>query len=447
MSENRISDELRCDHLFLLVGTNPLPNWVAARLLTRLNAQVHLLCTSDVSEQTRRLKEALQRDPAHPLSVDWIETDGADERKIYDAVRRMAEEVRKELEKAWQDKKKSSIGLNYTGGTKMMSVHAHHALRDVFADLPRERQPVFSYLHAGDLEMKFDSASGQQPVDVSTLPAACLSAEMLFCLQSDLKKFRYETVPKGVDAARGLAAIHSHEVGQYLWRNRYRELAQSKPGTQSFLPTETAFQQAIEESLNISAKKLNPRAQSNLLQLMMDGYQQLLTGFHVSGGSSLEEVVQQNRQDFQDVRALANWFNGLWLEHFTLAQLQACKDVKWNPDGPITNAIVMSESGFDFQTDVMALRGYQLFYFSCFTGSDVMTTKLKLLEAMVRATQFGGDEARAAVVSGVDDYTRVCQQAGADWAQGRTRGQFEVFGREHLPNLAEHISEWVNRRK
>lgn len=447
MANGLIEDLPKSDHLFLLVGTNPLPNWVAARLLTLPSARVYLICTSDVAEQTRRLQVALQGDEDHPLSVNWIETDGADERKIYDAVRKLAEGVRKEVERAWQEGKEGSVGLNYTGGTKMMSVHAHHALRDVFATLPNERQPIFSYLHAKDLEMKFDGASGQQPVPVSQYQKICLSAELLFQLQSDPKKFTYETLPRCATAAKGLATIHSHEVGQHVWRNRYRDLAQSKFSPQFFLPTETAFQEYIEESLNESAKKLNPRARSNLLQLMMDGYQQLLTGFQVSGGSSLEEVVKRNPHDFQDIRTLANWLNGLWLEHFTLAQLQACKDVQWNPGGLITNVTVKSESGFDFQSDVIALRGYQLFYFSCFTGSDLLRTKLKLLEAMVRATQFGGDEARAAVVSGVNDYTRVCQQAGADWAQGRTSGQFEVFGREHLPNLAEHISEWVNRCK
>ena len=36
----------QCDHLFLLIGANPLPNYVAARLLTRPGGQLHLLASS-----------------------------------------------------------------------------------------------------------------------------------------------------------------------------------------------------------------------------------------------------------------------------------------------------------------------------------------------------------------------------------------------------------------
>jgi len=218
MADSPIGKHLKSDHLFLFVGTNPLPNWVAARLLTQPGAKVHLICTSDVSEQRRRLQDALQSDPNHPLTVDWRETDGADERKIYDAVRSLAEEIKKTSN--------GSVGLNYTGGTKMMSVHAHHALRDVF---PRERQPIFSYLNAGDMELKFDSASGQQPVSVSSCKKICLKAEELFSLHGDLKKSSLEKDVKGEIAALGLAVIHSHEAGQDVWKKWYRNLKDNKP--------------------------------------------------------------------------------------------------------------------------------------------------------------------------------------------------------------------------
>src|SRR5437868_4689248 len=273
MSTKKNLDEQRCDYLVLLVGTNPLPNWVAARLLTKPKSKVHLLCTAEVFDQTRRLKEALQSDPAHPLSVDWIETDGADERKIYDVVSEKAEEIRRELEKAWQEGRESSVGLNYTGGTKMMSVHAHHALRDVFANLPRERQPIFSYLNAGDLKMRFDSDVCPEPKDISNLPAVCLSAEMLFRLHNNPKKFKLEILIKDQDSvaylekssqqaleqpvpfatrkrvARGLALIHSHKAGQKAWGGWYKELKQKNFSPVFTLPTETELQKDIAKHL------------------------------------------------------------------------------------------------------------------------------------------------------------------------------------------------------
>jgi hypothetical protein len=55
-------DDYQVDHLILLVGGNPLPNYVAARVLTKEDAKVSLIYSEDSETIADRLKEALGKD-------------------------------------------------------------------------------------------------------------------------------------------------------------------------------------------------------------------------------------------------------------------------------------------------------------------------------------------------------------------------------------------------
>lgn len=414
----------RSDHLFLLVGGNTLPNWVAAQLLLKQpNGRVYLVYTSGVRKQLERLKRILEEEEK---PVSCFETDSADEEKIFKVVKDQAERLARTTS--------GKIGLNYTGGTKMMSVHAHHAIRDAVHD------PILSYLDAHSLKLKFDDPPGGER-EIALAPQVCISIEKLFKLHGDPKKYKrgdrdrfsYDDKVRAPNAARGLAIAHSHSSGQELWRKWYNEMMKTKPVDQALLPTEDDFNRLGDAPPDVIA-----------------GCRGVLDGFGVKGGETLQTVVQKNSGDFDRVSTLTNWFNGLWLEHYTFSQIAAaCQEEKFklNANGLVTNLRATSESGRDSQADVLALRGYQLYYFSCYTGSDPTTTKLKLFEAIVRATQLGGEEARAAVVACVDNPVALRRQVEEELEDDSREGQFEVFGRDSLPKLAGELKRWFDGKR
>ena len=135
----RIPCEYQTDHLFLLVGTNPLPNLVAAKLLAKAGGTVHLVHSSNTADVARRLEEVLSR--LHSVGrfqkVEVHEADARDiENKVGAATRALD----------------GSIGLHYTGGTKPMAVHAFRA---VDREGSRRHPPaVFSYLDAASFELR-----------------------------------------------------------------------------------------------------------------------------------------------------------------------------------------------------------------------------------------------------------------------------------------------------
>lgn len=415
----------RCDHLFLLVSGNTLPNWVAAQLLLNPNGRVYLIYTSSVGKQLDRLKRVLE---AEGRAVSCFETDSADERKIFKAVCDQAKKL--------AQTSSGRLGLHYTGGTKMMSVHAHHALLAVKKEFPAT-DPVFSYLDAEKLALKFD---GGGEVAVGQLPQVSLNIRKLFDLHGDAQKYKqadpkraqpdlfsYDDKCKAAEAAHGLALACGYPEGRRFWLSWYQK---NRSAAQPRFPAEEDFNDLDDTPEVLTASR------------------QVWGGFGVTAGAMLKEAVASRADEFKDVKALLNWFNGLWLEHYTMSQLAALRErgeIKLNDGGLVNNLCVTCENGRESQADVLALSGYQLYYFSCFTGNDFTTAKLKMFEAITRAEQLGGDEAKAAVVACIDDHGRLQSQVEAELQNTHSAGRFRVFGRESFPRLAADLKQWFKQ--
>lgn len=130
------------------------------------------------------------------------------------------------------------------------------------------------------------------------------------------------------------------------------------------------------------------------------------------------------------------WLKGKWLENFVLDSLVNLSQSLYLQECAQNIEI----TGVSFEVDVIALRGYQLFAFSCSTDTRKDQLKLKLFEAYVRARQLGGDEARVALVCCSDDPEGLEHEMRRDIDP---EGRIRVFGRKHLADLATHLEQWI----
>jgi hypothetical protein len=101
----------------------------------------------------------------------------------------------------------------------------------------------------------------------------------------------------------------------------------------------------------------------------------------------------------------------------------------------------------DFEVDVAALSGYQLFAFSCTTAWGKATLKQKLFEVLIRGRQLGGDEARIALVTTAKEpkYNvahALQQELQTSWRPANT---IKVFTPENNPRLQEALKNWIKR--
>jgi hypothetical protein len=367
MSRNQI------EKLALIVGSNPLPNYLVAR-------ELHPKClilyyTPQTETVMHRLRDALD------VSVNAILIDDPDR----------AEAIYRNCRK--QDL--AGAYLNYTGGTKSMSVHIYRCWRDANPDASLGWA---SYLSDAAEELRFDDGTSRKvdvDVDLETL--------------AKLHGIRLITAPLGGGLATGGAGDPTPSDVQALARavladpdlsGRIHERKELKD----------AEKKRVSEPIDLSTIQGLPT-----LSCMRIG------GSGWSGSR---------------VKAWAKFLRSHWLEEWVASCLR-----------PLVNQVhvgVRAEiNGREFELDVVTMRGYRLHVVSCTTEAESLSRcKSKLFEVAHRARQLGGDRSRAALAC-------LLPESKANMVQGDVRSVWgpangdgaKVFGLRHLHEWDEGHSD------
>ena len=405
-----IPDKYKSNHLFLLIGTNPLPNYVAARLLLLSSGFLYLLHTKETKPIAERLRLSLRRHLSG-AEVENFEIDSTDNVKIRDEVAKIL--TSRKLGSV--SGKVQSVGLHYTGGTAAMSVHTYAAFEQFFKEsLVRV---VYSYLDARTLSLRFDGHGGELATDYVAGSLCKIELDELAKLhgyggfKKELERASSNQFAKKIINA--LIEIHSTEEGYLQWREYGQSGYVTLPNVTQ-CPLLTPFDAVVKSALGINPE---PADVARLLAR------------------------------FSQLTSYSKWFNGEWLEDYVLDQItDLSESMALHSFGkglqPIRGERRSGSELFDL--DVAAMRGYQLFAISCMVagvnGKKVKDNyKEHLLEVYVRARQLGGDEARIALVGHYQDPALLQQEVEESWfAEGKIR----VFGLPHLEKLKDHLRDW-----
>jgi hypothetical protein len=412
----------KVDHLFLLIGENPLPNYVTANLLLKKGGTPYLVHTTGTETQAKRLKNILDNkliglQPAQLISLGKYESD--------------AYHIQDEIRRKIQDLKNVKIGLNYTGGTKAMAVHAYRA---VFSQ--SHVDTVFSYLDARRLEMCIDREDGER-IRIKVTPNV---------LQVDLKKvfelhgWKWGSdpidEPKLIKAANAFAEFHTKEDGVTTWRSWCDQILRPVTKDKKYNWLDEKELKKINR-LSLESVKSQLQIKSALIELGLIGEELSL------------EVVKE--QGLKKLKHVCEWLDGEWLEHYVLQQVKQISEKRLIHDSA-TSFWIFTENNAKqnkFQFDVAFMRGYQLFAISCTTDKTKQLCKSKLFEAYIRAQQLGGSEARVALVCCASQKDVNALQAEISNVLSSESNaiikdyKIAVFGADVLMNLSEEIDTWI----
>jgi Domain of unknown function (DUF1887) len=484
--------DYKVDHLFLLVGENPLPNYIAAKMLLKEGGTVYLVHSTDTAGKADCLKRMLA-----PINVDELISLGKSEADSSVIRKKIQPRVEKILEKY----PNTTFGLNYTGGTKAMSVHSYRALFEASG----VHDAKFSYLDARSLKMLIDRDNDSPksvPVPIK------LSLQEIF----DLHDLRWESDKKPVpdpilpELAIEFAKLHTDPSLVIAWRwwcdnvlkpaTKILKKKQNKPPEWEWKKDELIDKVTLKPDFAI--QKLNEALQEFLKQpeegkSLLEAFQQEnfqtvkeLSNFYnalwvpeytphiekvtkvlAQGGylgeseielslNKIAEISKQiaeisNKSDenekpyLEKSKNACRWLDGLWLEHYTLEQVQALS--KNNPG-------LINDSGMSFEVkdakrkkfefDVAFVQDYQLFALSCTTDASKGLCKSKLFEAYIRARQLGGDQARVALVCCYDKPKDLADEMKVETEVDKKDPKIAVFGCKELDNLHVHIKNWID---
>lgn len=413
----------RADHLLLLVGGNPLPNAVAAELLLAEGGRCTLVHTDDtlgVAELlARRLGESRKAQ-----AIQLARVEDADARSITDGVAGVLRAHPAER-----------IGLHYTGGTKAMATHAYRAL-EAHARADGGVTSLFSYLDARRMAMVFDPVGAAPGAHLPVALAVRMNLDKLMALHG-WEDPRAQTQPRLPELAASLLSLYSSSTGADAWRQWLRD--RLYPRTQSknhdWLPDDQLRTRSVD-------LPTDPRLGAVAAELR--------STFGLPENAASLAIGQAAQGRFARCADLLTFLQGTWLESGVMRALQSIKaGCDLNSLGAHIQPVARGGATTEFELDVAAMRGYQLFAFSCATTTDHhggrATLKHKLFEVALRARQLGGDEACAALVCAADDPDSLQAEVRTTLGEnlGRQGHRIVVFGRRDLTDLAARCAAWI----
>ncbi len=340
-SDNKF-EKYKNDSLFLLIGTNPLPNYVAFKLLTKPSSHIFLVHTNETNQVADRLLNVMN---LLPEKFTKINVDEANAENIYSKITEFA-------------KGKRGIGLNYTGGTKSMAVHSYRAIMAI------DPEAIFSYLNARNLELLIETRHYSKSVTIGHFLQPGLK-ELMTLHGYTPKEDKLTKEPYRPDFCHEMAKIPCKELRS--WCDNNLRCGEGTP---------------FRKNTNLKSVELPFYPPFEKLAIYYKDCKTL---------GDLEKKWQWTR----GITKLAKWFDGTWLEHYTLWALQRIM-ISSNIHEAVLGLEINERN--EFELDIVAMKGYQLFAISCSTDSGKSMLKLKLFEAYVRARQLGGDEAKIGMV-------------------------------------------------
>src|SRR6266851_1742607 len=421
--------DYQVDHLLLLVGSNPVPNAVAGKLLTRPGGTITIIHSADGLDLAQRLKSWFVNAGHSDKNIGFTQVEESNATLVNERVHEVLEQRENDFSNA-NKARMARVGLNYTGGTKVMSVHAYRALENWAKS--RDREAIFSYLDARTLQMRFDQARGRDAISFYVGLEVDIGIGDLLELHDWKLEKDPTSEPVLPQSAAALLAVHSNPTNAGIWTEwLHNELLRSARRRVSIDPPFWVYQSGEELQGQYEVKQPASKWKNNTeLRKLAISWPNL---------PALRETISSElgQSGAEHLNLTAVTGKGCKNEE------EFCMDLQ--PKVPRNGA---GKTGFQF--DVVAIRGYQLFAFSCTTESAEESggrglLKQKLFEAYVRARQMGGDEACIALVC-------CAKQETADELEAEMRrdfsqeGRIRVFGREHLEKLTENIANWVREQ-
>lgn len=455
-------DKHKVDHLFVLVGDNPLPNYVAARLLLYDDGTVHLVYTTKTKKRADLLETQLKKLKEFNINITVKRIElGSAWADGYDIRKKIQEKIRPKGKPPLEGR----IGLNYTGGTKAMAVHAYQALLELNLPTPilnsslglELPNPVFSYLDSIKLQMCIDDNENRKTIAVPAAIAVSPPPQLEQILRLHKLSWKPEEPPIEKSQAQEAAAEFAKQFMKIpspgmksqisgMWRKwcdaafqdaKYASGERKGYWKEDFeIPTLLPLRLSVDRGVS-----------KEVLQVPEEIKKILRENLQCINDTQLS-IQEAAKGKFSELKQVYQWLDGGWLEDYVLWQVEEISKKYSLHERKRSLHIQDPEKSWrktdQFEFDVAFLRGYQLFAISCTTTSAHDYCKEKLFEAYQRAQQLGGDEARIALVCCYDNNTNYLKQELSLVVDDR---KIEVFGRSDLEpkNFAKKLDAWIYR--
>jgi len=418
--------------LILLVGTNPLPNYVVGKYFLgekdKGNCAVERIWLV-YTGQTKKYADNLEKEFKFKVVVE----------KKSLSNEASAFKIQKDFEAGvLANLKGKTIHLNYTGGTKSMSVHTYITTLKQSIENEFGIKASYSYLNARGFNIYRD--------DDDNLITGDLRKEIDLSFKTLLDLHGYIKVNPD-DKFKSSLFLVLKEFDTILQTNKLEDINFSKivriKSSGKLIEKVEEFTELIDDLTPIQ-KAILSKLPDNMKIYSIDG----------KPNKSLNNEV---------VKYITSFLDSKWLElyvEYTINHLKKSlkteanyeiRDPDWSPAKNPNGSYKIQ-----FELDVLCLNGYQFIGVSCTKSNVRAVCKSKGFEIIHRSKQIGGDEAKCILVSNLkvpDPKTKTDEDISPEDLQKELDtdtggiGNILVLGSNDLkPNvLAKKIEDFIKK--
>ncbi|WP_029689274.1 hypothetical protein [Thermoanaerobacter sp. A7A] len=429
--------------LVLLIGTNPLPNYIVGSYL-RENYNKFVLIYSERNEEINQSSTA---DYAEKLKKHLNLNNNCVPLPLYDISN--PKSIRNDLG-IFPKEKIDEVHLNYTGGTKTMVAHVYNFLKEKFGDKFNA-----SYLDARSYKLVYDYnekgviLKDKIKIDIKTLLSIHLYDKdvsfEIYDTYSYKKKFAdsFDDISQKIENA--ITGGRGEEFIKWL-EDPFRKIFKG-PG--KILENKSKFKQHID---NFSKNDdLSPINKFN--NYTPDFIWDILNAFpedkKINDGKKLwipDDSISNNK--FSDcIKDTVEFLDGKWFEWYVYSQIRNKLLDRKLKEGEYFGISLKAQrkDSPNFELDIFIINGYQLVGLSLTTSKRQGDCKLKGFEVIHRVRQIGGDESKAILITGMDSSKKDDLQKDLAYVTGTAEDKIVVFAIDDWVDIGDKICEEVFR--
>jgi len=412
--------------LILLLGGNPLPNYVVVRYLLmdadeRKDTQEIPVPDKIIfiySNRTENLFRNIKNNKELNIKPDqycYINL-GDQQRKPYVIQEKLLNKLR-ELDQNEENPVKS-VHLNYTGGTKPMTVNSFIAVNE--------------FLRKSETKLILSDLDPDHFKIVLIKPNSKNSSTSEYPLKGDL---------------RNMVKLNTRDIF-YL-----HDMKTRKEGTKTFIFGEDKVdlnqfvEEAVKEYINFNPCKNKEKKE----RIVFSKFSSKFTLPRLRSSEKKEEKLKKQgifKESFKEIREkfpsisklfdandqlippavpFVEFFTGKWLEDYVLKTLINLQEKKEIDVDHISKGVEATYGNRETEIDIIVIKGYQLLLISCTTSREIQYVKQKAFEALYRAVQLGGEHAKVIVVSPMYNNRTEEDHFSIDHNLKRLRNDLEQF--------------------
>ncbi|MDU1443551.1 MAG: hypothetical protein E6916_08555 [Clostridium cochlearium] len=420
----------KADLLFLIIGTNPFPNLIAA--VTRVKNEGKIICFHTGQDENgtqriyRKFSDVINEKYENNIIITPYRIDRSD-----------IESIKKDVTNAINNnidflEQGQTVELNFTGGTKVMSSISYHVFKEIGKKSNINADFILSYID-GEKERIYYEIIKENNINKKHISESLKSLKENCQLQlNDIFSCHF----KSIKFKNTKNEVYDYKLGEKIFKSFLGCSRQEYDNKIEFLEILYNDIRKFEDKKSIKDKMESESNNQYLIRKITENEEKYIKKIKeldpIKGVKELRDLaIKDGEINSKFIKAL----KGFWLEDYIYKIIKELEE-----EGLLIDIKHSVED--NFEVDIVALKKYKIFCVSVTSVDKFNGAINKLYEIKERAIQLGGDEAGICFINLYYKSEELEESYKSMWIEGMPKNTL-IIGWDRFKNLKDNLKKWI----